>query len=260
MGNAKHFILTVAAELLFVCSPALAGSIRMLPPDQSNAGETTCLKGEGNKILSWDGENPIKCNVGVTVDTAGRVGIGTQTPTATLSLNNAGGAAILDINAPLANQSSIYFKNLTNGLDWALYRVDGSRNLSFWNPTGGQAITMLQANSNVGIGVPAPASKLDVAGGVKIANDLAACIPAKGGTIRWTGAIMEYCDGTAWRSFVRGLSDNCAWYPVAMGSRTLMCPAGRVATGIAYEGAEWSTLADNHSYPEVDQIYCCEMR
>lgn len=267
MPNVGRLFALVAAGLFFTSSSLWAGSIRMLPPDQSNASETTCLKGEGNKILSWDGENPIKCNVGVTVDVTGRVGIGTQTPTSTLSMNNAGGAAILDINAPLANQSSIYFKNLTNGLDWALYRVDGTRNLSFWNPTGGQAITLLQANNNVGIGVPDPVSKLDVAGSVKVANDATPCSATRAGTIRWNGVSFQGCNGTDWVTFGTKVSidyQTCR-DGVEKDGKELnhyynkwLATMGGGNINIACTERDYVVVATDHN--NVNSLYCCKLK
>ena len=50
---------------------------------------------------------------------------------------------------------------------------------------------------NVGIGTVSPSAKLDVAGGVKVGNDSAACTATKEGTIRYndTTSCMEYCGG-----------------------------------------------------------------
>ncbi|MFA6317336.1 MAG: hypothetical protein WC943_07950 [Elusimicrobiota bacterium] len=52
----------------------------------------------------------------------------------------------------------------------------------------------------VGIGTTSPQSKLDVAGGVRIGGDAAACSAAKAGTQRYNAAAgqMEFCNGTAW--------------------------------------------------------------
>ncbi len=66
--------------------------------------------------------------------------------------------------------------------------------------SGGAAIARFANNGNVGIGSAAPASKLDVAGGVKVSNDASACTAAKAGTIRWTGTAFQGCDGKAWVS------------------------------------------------------------
>lgn len=59
---------------------------------------------------------------------------------------------------------------------------------------------------NIGIGTSAPQSTLDVAGGVKIANDSATCDSGKDGTIRYVSSAdppWQYCDGGAasWVNF-----------------------------------------------------------
>lgn len=51
---------------------------------------------------------------------------------------------------------------------------------------------------DVGIGVTTPVAKMDVNGGIKIANDGSACNASKAGLIRWTGKIFEVCDGSDW--------------------------------------------------------------
>ena len=55
---------------------------------------------------------------------------------------------------------------------------------------------VVKETGRVGIGTTSPASALSVAGGVQVGNDTEACTPAKEGTLRWTGAELEICDGT----------------------------------------------------------------
>ncbi|MBS3105022.1 hypothetical protein J4234_02085 [Candidatus Woesearchaeota archaeon] len=57
---------------------------------------------------------------------------------------------------------------------------------------------------NVGIGTASPAAKLDVSGGVKVANDMSACDASKAGTIRWTGTAFQGCTGTTWTKIAGG--------------------------------------------------------
>ena len=51
-----------------------------------------------------------------------------------------------------------------------------------------------------GIGTADPQTTLDVNGAVRIGNEQAPCIPAKAGTLRWTGKAFEGCDGAAWQT------------------------------------------------------------
>lgn len=57
-------------------------------------------------------------------------------------------------------------------------------------------------SGNVAIGGTTPATKLDVAGEIKIGNSSIACSATTEGAIRYnsTSKVLEYCDGTAWRS------------------------------------------------------------
>lgn len=55
-------------------------------------------------------------------------------------------------------------------------------------------------NRNVGLGVLNPVSKLDVDGGVKIANDSRNCTSRIAGTLRYNGGNIEYCHDNTWQS------------------------------------------------------------
>jgi len=43
-----------------------------------------------------------------------------------------------------------------------------------------------------------PGAKLDVAGGIKVADDASTCTSSNAGTIRWTGTTLQVCNGTTW--------------------------------------------------------------
>ncbi|MCL2469868.1 MAG: hypothetical protein FWF24_06545 [Alphaproteobacteria bacterium] len=59
----------------FITGHAFAG-IQMLPPVQSDADNIPCRSGEGNKVLSWDGAAPIKCQKDLTVSPTGGLSVG----------------------------------------------------------------------------------------------------------------------------------------------------------------------------------------
>jgi len=52
--------------------------------------------------------------------------------------------------------------------------------------------------SKVGVGVTAPATRLDVKGAVKLDNDASTCSSSLAGAVRWTGAQFQGCNGTSW--------------------------------------------------------------
>jgi len=62
---------------------------------------------------------------------------------------------------------------------------------------------------NVGVGVQAPASKLDVDGDVRVGSTGTACTNANKGAIRYNNAVnsLEYCEGTTWSQI---LSNSCS--------------------------------------------------
>ena len=56
-------------------------------------------------------------------------------------------------------------------------------------------------SGSLGVGTETPGARLDVRGAIKLGsqND---CAAANAGTIRWTGAVMEVCDGDAWKGLL----------------------------------------------------------
>ena len=66
--------------------------------------------------------------------------------------------------------------------------------------TGGLERVVITDTGNVGIGTPAPAAMLDVAGAIKLGDDGLACAPGTEGAMRYetTNDTVEVCDGTNW--------------------------------------------------------------
>lgn len=64
---------------------------------------------------------------------------------------------------------------------------------------------MTATASGVGIGVPGPAEKLEVAGAVRFGTTATACTNANAGTLRFTGVALEMCAGATggWRSILK---------------------------------------------------------
>ena len=87
MSRSPVFFSVLLLASLWFPSPVMAKSIKMLPPEQSNMSDTPCEEGEGDKILTWNGESALKCNKDVIIDKNGKVGIGTTSPKAKLSVN-----------------------------------------------------------------------------------------------------------------------------------------------------------------------------
>jgi hypothetical protein len=98
--------------------------------------------------------------------------------------------------------------------------------------------------ANVGIGTTTPASRLDVAGGVKLGDDVATCAAAKAGTIRYNTGAMQFCNGTAWTA----LGGGSVTFPLlATTGGTAAAPAysfdGDTNNGLFSPGADILALA-----------------
>ncbi|HMN69716.1 MAG TPA: LCCL domain-containing protein, partial [Bdellovibrionales bacterium] len=70
---------------------------------------------------------------------------------------------------------------------------------SYWLSGDGQNEGVsVTASGDVGVGTLVPAAKLDVAGGVKLGNDPAACTGTLAGTMRYLNNRLHLCNGTNW--------------------------------------------------------------
>lgn len=193
-----------------------AASIQMLPPVQSGTASAPCTASAVGKLLSWDGANAISCQAGVIVDSAGNVGIGTTAPKTQLQVINGGGVGNIHIGGNGDTGVGATYSSLTlaAGVDgnwltnsWVLAHKKTGPNaggLGISKFAGGGLVVdavSIAGSGNVGVGANAPASKLDVAGGVKIGADTATCVPAKAGTLRYNSSsnVIEYCTGSVWQ-------------------------------------------------------------
>jgi hypothetical protein len=114
----------------------------------------------------------------VRITSTGNVGIGVTGPQGKLHVY--GGRFVLD--NPLADQTAIQFNQ--SGTEMAvLYRPGAISNQMRFFLTGAGDVMTWASSSNVGIGTTSPATKLDVNGGINIAN---------GNNLTWGGT---YADG-----------------------------------------------------------------
>jgi len=109
----------------------------------------------------------------------GNVGIGTTSPTQLLDV--AGADAEIVINDS-NDAPALRFRG--SGVTSAMVEVNSAKDMFF--KTGGVAEQMrITSTGNVGIGTTSPKAKLDVAGGVKVANDTDTATADKEGTLRY---------------------------------------------------------------------------
>ena len=81
---------------------------------------------------------------------------------------------------------------------YCAWETASASSTALWDTNGTDA---WRATGNVGVGTTNPTSKLQVAGGVQIGADGAGCSAEKAGTLRYNGANVEYCNGSAWQAF-----------------------------------------------------------
>ncbi|HAX91989.1 MAG TPA: hypothetical protein DCY07_07265 [Rhodospirillaceae bacterium] len=255
---------SLALPLFSGAALAASTGIQMLPPVQMlGATATSCLAGQGNKLLSWDGASAIKCNTGVVV-TPSSLFLGTAT---------GGGHLSLGATDAIGEGSEITLKGAGAYDQWN--QDVNANNLRFFTNSNntnqlqvfnhGAGIAGLFVEGNIGAGVYAPAAKLDIAGGVKVANDAANCTATKAGTIRWTGTAMQFCNGSAWKGMggtvkidytqcVEALHDLGTglvsyfnqWGATGAHNINLACPQDYVVVGLDHN--------------EVTAAYCCKMK
>lgn len=108
----------------------------------------------------------------LVVDNAGRVGIGTTSPSTLLHLRNTSPAIILQDTASAANQSGYlgFWNNNPTETAWVGFGTPGSPHFSIVNARSGGHIALLPFGGNVGIGTSTPTAKLHVAGTLSATN------------------------------------------------------------------------------------------
>ena len=146
----------------------------------------------GDNGLSLGNVNPMFISTA-----AGSVGIGTASPLRTLSVVNSAG-----------NNGQLLLGQDTTDYYWTL----GRENITYGNfqiiskdsrysPDENVRLAIDPQTGNVGIGTTSSGAKLNINGGIRLANDTGACDEAKAGTIRWTGTVFQGCTGSNWTSF-----------------------------------------------------------
>ncbi len=150
---------------------------------------------------------------------SGNVGIGTDNPITTLEVNGAitatNGAGTLNLRAG-AVQDHTYMQffarsaSPTTRTGYFGYPSVGTNQLNIFNETATGAIgfgtsgtsrMVITSAGNVGIGLLAPVTKLEVSGGVRISMEAAACSVSYAGTLRYNSGLVEYCNGASWSAF-----------------------------------------------------------
>lgn len=116
-----------------------------------------------------------------------------------LGFTPADSASLTTVTANISSVSSTVFSvsSTVSSLQNTVAASFAAMTSSQWT-TSGSAIYF---NNNVGIGTQSPATKLDVAGGLRISMEAATCATNLAGTLRYNSGAVEFCNGTTWTAF-----------------------------------------------------------
>jgi alpha-tubulin suppressor-like RCC1 family protein len=122
------------------------------------------LFGAGGGALGTSGTNGQK--VALYWDQSQRIGIGTVTPSAQLSLGGQFAASKLLIYDEFGSRAGLGFSNS----QFRLHLPDNFNSFTFLSAPTGTELVRITGSGSVGIGTPSPIAKLDVRGDVRLGN------------------------------------------------------------------------------------------
>ena len=181
---AKLHVVGVSQNTLVLDSPAFpeltlrqGGAIRSYDAIATAAGGYFATSGVGDKIIRAEAGNILLGFQGtewMRVTPAGNVGIGTAVPGAKLDVVGPGGLTVdLRVNGRMQTGDVGGTGGIWLGNDNSGFVGNQAGNIGFWtNGVGWNALQIVKATGNVGIGTAAPGAKLDVVGGGGVAIDL----------------------------------------------------------------------------------------
>lgn len=168
-------------------------------PFSYNAAQTVLTKSSAANIISISSDGRIAYDG--SSGGFGHLGAGYS------SLINPAGNSILNITAAGAYDAQITFDSATGNNDPSIGIDNVTGNLELASKSGNtswmSAITPhveITSTGMVGIGTSGtPAAKLDiVGGGLRVGNDTRTCTLSRKGVIRYTGTVLQYCNGSLW--------------------------------------------------------------
>lgn len=227
---------------LVVRSPAGSGAFVVLSPRQEITAAPFTLKTRGVDGHSLDASDGSPADA-VSVDAAGRVGIGTTSPAAQLHLSATEPAVILQDSATPSNQTGyISFRNSASTLTgWLGFGTVGSPHFSVvtartggdivLSPLGGGSVKLgstdgaftVGPTGKVGIGTTAPSRPLTVvADSPSIALEDLGAPSTQTGYLSWLSSTSE----TAWAGFGTAGSPDFSLVNARPGGDIVLTPLG----------------------------------
>ena len=163
--------------------------------DPGAAAEIGVGSGSGDKLKLFSNDS---INNGITIDTSGNVGIGTASPAANLQIGDGStGAVSVYIGGSLSSEQTLGFSvngnniyhNIVSNANTGEFRFNagaaGAGHFLTFRTGGNSERMRITSAGDTGIGVTTPRAKLDVAGGVKVADDTDSASANKVGTLRY---------------------------------------------------------------------------
>ena len=143
-----------------------------------------------------DGNETGNLATAMTIDYAGRVGIGTTSPRWKLTTAGAMASATTDFVFGSAGSVLVMGMGAATGNTYASFDSFTSGGSGF-----GNIVFHPTSNGSVGIGTTDPKAKLEVAGDVKIGDNASATCAAASdeGKIKYSGGHFQGCISTGWK-------------------------------------------------------------